>query len=80
MSPGAVADEIDATAHLLDGGFRQREAECGFQVDDDPLPAFEALLAGQAEQDKIINIADVVFHPENPLDVMVERVEVDQGA
>lgn len=79
MCPGAVADEIDAPADLLNSGLRQREAKRRFQVDYYPLFVFDTLFPGQADQDEVVNVADVALDSEDPLDEMVQRAQIDQG-
>lgn len=77
--PGAVADEVDSAPDFLDGRLGQPEPEAALQEGDDPLAVFAALVEGEAEQDEVVDVPDVVPDTEHSLDELVERIEVDQG-
>lgn len=77
--PGAVADEVYAAFYLGYGRPGQLQPQLAAQELDDPLPAADALLAGQPDQYKIVHVAHIVPDPQHPLDKVVQRIEINQG-
>lgn len=79
VRPGAEAHEINASARGRDRAAREFELQVVAQELDDPLPVIAGLLAGQSEQNEIVDVAAVAAGGlQLPGDEMVDRVHVDQ--
>lgn len=73
--PGAVADEIHAARYGCDGRFRQLQLEAG-EEGNDLLAASDRLVAADAEQNEVIDVAAVV--PDAKLALAILEFEVAQ--
>jgi len=76
--PGAVADEIHAARYGCDGRFRQLQLEAG-EEGNDLLAASDRLVAADAEQNEVIDVAAVVpdFQREAVLFVLRKVIQMN---
>ena len=77
-APGAITDKVQASLDLLNTEPRQREVQIVCDKRDDRFQMLYAIRTTDTNQDKIIHIAHVLFDLENPLDKMIERIEINQ--
>lgn len=76
--PGAVADKVHPAPHRRDGGVRKLKVQALADKRLDAVARINALLAREPKQHGIINIAAVAAHLELALDVVIQRIEIDQ--
>jgi len=79
VPPGTIADEIDAMLNFLDSRFGQLQAQVVGQKLNQPFSIVKALLPRKSKQDKIVHVAHVMPDFESTLDIVIQRIEIDQG-
>lgn len=57
----------------------QGQAEPVFEIGGYGVPLMEQNFRFRAEQQKVVHVADVAFHPQGVLDEVVQAVQVEVG-
>jgi len=80
FAPGAEADKVQAARSRRDGVARQLQAKLiGKEGFDLLTHGLRFVSVGDAEDDEIIDIADVVLALHYSLDVLIQRIEIEHS-
>jgi hypothetical protein len=77
--PGAVADEVDAALAAGDAVAGKLQIQAAHQEGFDASRQGFGLIKAEAEQHHVVHIAAIFRYAQFALDVVIHRVEVDQG-